>query len=144
MNKDFPYEDILHCSPPVLPKHPPMKREDRAAQFAPFAALTGYDAAVAETARLTEKRQPLSEQQLEQLNQKLECLQEWPGDAPFVTVTEFVPDPLKSGGAYRQVSGILKEINGVKRLVVLQDGTEIEMEQIDEIDSPLFLRYEDA
>ena len=121
------YDDILH-----LPHHRSKKRRgmplsDRAAQFAPFAALTGYEEAVKETARLTEERLELSESAQGELDETLRFLAENPGGA---VITYFVPDPKKKGGTYVTVSGTVKKICGYEGLLVFTDGTTIPVKEI--------------
>ena len=117
---------------------------NRAAQFSPFAALTGYDAAVKETARLTDKKIALDEYAKSMLNEKLQMIAEHIDDLPEVTFTYFVPDKKKSGGAYVGVTGMVKEIDEFEQIVVLGDGTKIPILEIYEIESGLFteLGYE--
>jgi len=124
------YDDIIH-----LPHHKSEIRKqmsilDRAAQFAPFAALTGYDAAVRETARLTEKRIEPDEDAVAEINRKLRQLYEEMADEPMVSVTYFRPDEKKSGGAYVTVTGRVKKIDPVSQRVVMEDEREIPMGEI--------------
>lgn len=111
------YEDIIHLSRPVSETRPRMSMIDRAAQFSPFAALTGYDAAVRETARFTDRRVDLTEQEKAMLDEKLLAFRR--GDR--VTVTYFLPDDRKEGGAYLTVSGLFVRLDPVQRLLVLED-----------------------
>ena len=98
--KNEKYSDIINLPHPESRTHPRMPRSDRAAQFAPFAALTGYDDAVAEAGRLTSSKIELDENELERLDRALAYLTEHQAAHPAVTVTYFVPDDKKSGGAY--------------------------------------------
>ena len=138
------YTDIINQSRPVTLKHPPMSMINRAAQFSPFAALTGYDAAVQETARLTDEKIVLDEYAKSMLSEKLQMIAEHIDDLPEVTFTYFVPDKKKSGGAYVSVTGTVKEIDEFERIVVLDDRTRIPIHQIYEIESGVFteLGYE--
>ena len=124
------YDDMLNMSRPISALHPPMSRRDRAAQFAPFAALTGLGAAINETARQTERRIELGENALEELNDKLRALEEHLGERPEVTVTFFRPDEKKTGGAYVTAAGILRRIDRFQQKLCLEDGTEILFKQI--------------
>lgn len=133
------YDDIINLSRPVSKKHPPMSMLNRAAQFSPFAALTGYDAAVKETARLTDEKLELDEYAKSILSDKLQILAEHVDDLPEVMFTYFVPDKKKSGGAYVSVTGRIREIDEYERIVVLEDGTKIPIHQIYEIESALFI-----
>ena len=115
-----------------------MSMVDRAAQFSPFAALTGYDAAIKETGRLTDEKVNLSEEEKEALDRKQQILMEWLGDHPALTITFFVPDEKKSGGAYMTKSGNLKKIDEFERVMLLTDGTKIPLDDVVEIESELF------
>ena len=125
-----PYEDMLELSHPVSKIHPQMPRRDRAAQFAPFAALTGYEEAVREAARFTEEKMILDEHSKEQLDWKLRCLQEKVKEKPTITATYFLEDEEKKGGKYVTVTGILKKIDGYTHQFVLESGEEIPVEDI--------------
>lgn len=111
---------------------------DRAVQFSPFAALTGYDAAVKETARLTDKRIELTDDNKAMLDGKLQMILEQLPQRPEITITYFEPDRKKTGGAYISVTSVVKKIDAYKQSIVLEDGTEIAIEQIYEIESDLF------
>lgn len=111
------YSDIIHLKRPVSEKHPPMDRMMRAAQFAPFAALTGHDEAVRETARLTEEEIELDEYEVAELDRKLQYLKEHSGVE--ATVTHFVKDARKNGGAYVRDTGIVKKIDEYTHTLVL-------------------------
>ena len=132
------YKDIIHLPHKQSSTRPHMPVADRAAQFAPFAALVGYDDAVKETARLTDSRRELNDCALELLNAKLSYIQEHLDEQPEVTVTYFQPDSKKSGGAYRTCTGIVKRIDDYEHTVLMQDGSEIFIDDIDEIESPAF------
>ena len=135
------YADIIHMPHHVSPNRPKMSDDDRAAQFSPFAALTGYEDAVTEAGRLTDKEFCLSEDEKTVLNEKMQMILEVLGDEPVVTITYFVPDNRKSGGAYVTVTGVVKEILEYDRMIVLTDKTSIPIEQIREIDSELFRSF---
>jgi hypothetical protein len=133
-----PYDDILHLPHHVSEKHPPMSRLDRAAQFSPFAALTGYEAAVEETARLTDRRIELDEGEKEAIDQRLTLVQERLPVPTEVTITYFIPDKKKAGGAYVNISGTVKKIDDYERMVILRDGTSIPIDDILHINGELF------
>lgn len=119
------YDDIINLPRPVSSKHPPMPMSDRAAQFSPFAALTGYDEAVMEIGRLTDRKHDLNDEEIAALNQKLQFLSEHLKEHPTVTVTFFVPDAKKAGGSYTTKTRRLKKIDTVDRWIQLDDGTKI-------------------
>ena len=127
------YEDILNLPHPVSGRHPRMPIEDRAAQFAPFAALTGHSDAVKETARLTKRRINLSEDEKSILNEKLRYIKEKKAIKP-VCITYFMPDGKKTGGEYVRVTGKVKQILEFERCVVMEDDTEIFIDDIMGID----------
>ena len=100
MAEKFPYEDIVELPPHISKKHPQPTMMDRAARFAPFAAITGYEEMVLEEARVTEERVDLDEGALSLLNEKLNMIQEFIDEEPEIKITYFEPDKKKSGGAY--------------------------------------------
>lgn len=128
------YDDMLHLPHHVSPTRPPMSMVDRAAQFSPFAALSGYGAAIKETGRLTEERSELGEDSRWELNGKLGVLLSRLGQCPEVSITYFQPDGHKVGGAYRTVTGRVKKLDPITGLLTLTDGTKIPMEDIREIE----------
>ena len=134
----WPYEDIVDLPHHVSPTRPQMSRADRAAQFSSFAALTGHDAAVRETARRTASRIDTAEDQRYELDLKQQLLAQVLPSQPEVTVTYFVPDTRKVGGAYVSVSGRLKRIDSRRRILLLDNGTEIPMDDVLELESPIF------
>ena len=127
------YDDIIHLSRPVSGRHAPMSMIDRGAQFSPFAALTGYDAVIRETGRLTDRQIELTDSGKEQLDEKLRCLHEAAPARPEATFLCFEHDPLKAGGRYVSVSGRVKSVDQTAQTVTLTDGTTLAMEQILEI-----------
>ena len=132
------YSDILHLPHPVSEKHPRMPMQDRAAQFSPFAALTGYEEAIYETGRLTEEKTELGEEEKAILDRKQRLLLEKLDERPALTVTFFVPDEKKSGGRYITKTGNLKRIDLIQQWMLLTDGTKISLEDVKNIESPLF------
>ena len=115
-----PYEDIIHLPHHQSATRPHMSLYDRAAQFSPFAALTGFDGVIAETGRMTERKIELSEYERSLLDQQLIRIDEElrKGNHPKITVVYFVPDPLKAGGAYEEYTGRVRSINAVEKCVV--------------------------
>lgn len=132
------YDDIIVLPNPTSKTHPCMSLYDRAAQFSPFAALTGYDAAIKETARLTTDKLELSEDTIAKLNEQLNMINENIGAEPFVEITYFVPDDKKSGGAYISHSGVIKKIDKYEHTVIMTDKTSIPIEQISKIRGEMF------
>lgn len=132
-NKQRGYEDIIGLPHHESLTHKRMSKLNRAAQFAPFAALTGYGEAIKETARLTDRRAELDENSKEMLDEKLRLIQEQSHAHPAICVTFFQPDDKKEGGEYVTVTGRLKNIDVNKRLMVLMDNTKIKIEDIKEL-----------
>ena len=133
-----PYVDIIHLPHPTSENHPRMSRADRAAQFSPFAALTGHGAAIRETARLTDRQAELSEDIRAELDRKQALLLERLAEQPEIIVTWFCPDGRKDGGAYITTKGRLRKIDLSACRMVLTDGTEIALEEVADLQSELF------
>ena len=133
-----PYDDIINLPHPTSQRHPRMPIRDRAAIFSPFAALSGHGAAIAETARLTERRMELDEDTRAELDSKQAVLLEHIDEQPEITVTWFQPDEKKDGGAYLTATGRLKKLRELERLLVLADGTEIPLEDVVALESGIF------
>lgn len=127
------YEDIIGLEHHQSKTHPHMSIHDRAAQFAPFSALTGHGAAIAETARLTEHEIELDEYVMEKIDEELRWLAENLESKPQVTITYFVPDEKKEGVAFVQKTGCVKKLDGYRKTILLTDDTCIDMEKITEI-----------
>lgn len=127
------YDDIIHLPHHVSATRPHMPVRDRAAQFMPFRALTGYEDAVQETARLTDEKPVLSDDEKALLNSRLQPLADGSMTGKEVTLTWFRPDERKSGGAYVTASGTVKRIDRGERLVILTDGRRIPIDDILEI-----------
>ncbi|MDE6957841.1 MAG: YolD-like family protein [Lachnospiraceae bacterium] len=124
------YADMLNLSHPVSRKHPPMSIADRAAQFAPFAALTGHGAAIRETARLTDTKIELDESLQSVLDKQLQELRKHVKKMPEVSFTYFLPDVQKNGGMYVTVTGKVKKIDEYENEIVLEDGTRIQIDDV--------------
>ena len=127
MNK---YQDILYLARPVSKVHQPMSKSNRAAQFSPFAALTGYEDAVQETARLTTNKITLSEDQIQIINSILNEISQYLPDSPYVQITYFEPDKRKQGGSYQRVFGFIKTIDDVYGMVIMKGNIRIPVHQI--------------
>ena len=119
------YDDIKHLTRPQYDDLPPMSMHDRAAQFSPFAALVGYDDAVAETARLTDSRAELTEDEMSELNANLNRLLDSLDEQPQISVTYFVPDEKKSGGMYVEKVGVVRIFDSYAGELVFTDGVRI-------------------
>lgn len=124
------YQDIIHLQRPVSSRHAPMSMEDRAAQFAPFAALTGYEGVIAETGRLTQGREEQTESALEELDAVLRAVEAEIHMCPRVTVTRFCPDGKKAGGSFVTETGKAKKIDPYERVLVFTDGRTIPLDEI--------------
>lgn len=133
------YDDIINLPHHVSPTRKQMSMHDRAAQFAPFSALVGYDDAVAETARLTENKRILEESELEQLNRRMCYLVSNLSEKPEVSIEYFIADDRKSGGAYVTETGTVKRISIVKRLIYMESGNIIPVDAVSAINSNCFI-----
>lgn len=129
------YDDIINLPHHVSPTRPQMPMSDRAAQFSPFAALTGYSDVISETARLTEKKAELNEEALNILNIKFQALTEDLKNEPYVVFKYFQPDERKEGGALIEKKGNIKKIDYFERLITLKDGTKLLMDNIIDIEA---------
>ena len=136
------YEDIINLPHHVSPTRPQMPMSDRAAQLAPFAALTGYDAAIKETGRLTGEKIELDEEALTALDMKYQFLMDALDDAPEVTITYFQPDERKAGGKYVSAVGVVRKVDDFERRITMQDGAKIPMDDVLSIDGELFSSLE--
>ena len=132
------YDDILKLPRHVSATRPHMPAIDRAAQFSPFAALTGYDAAIKETARLTDERIELDEYMKGALSDRLQIIADRIKEQPEIVITYFQPDAKKDGGAYVTAAGAAKKIDEFERVVVMSNGTVITIDEIINIDGKLF------
>ena len=132
------YDDIIGLPHPTSQRHPRIPIRERAAIFSPFAALSGHGAAIAETARLTERRIELDEDTRAELDRRQAVLLEHMDKQPELTVTWFQPDEKKDGGAYLTTTGRLKKLRELERLLLLADGTEIPLEDVVALESDIF------
>ena len=137
-DEKFPYDDIIDLPRPVSKTRAQMSMLDRAAQFSPFAALMGYEAAIQETARLTDAQIEMEEDRKAELDRKLSVLAEKLAQQPEVTITYFLPDEKKDGGAYVTISGGIKRIDGVEQMILLTNGTKIPIMHVMELESSVF------
>lgn len=132
-DKEKNYEDIINLPHHVSAVHPPMPRSDRAAQFAPFAALTGYGEVIKETARQTERKPELTEEEKQALDYKLQMAVSLPGEKPAVRVTYFVPDGKKAGGSYHRARGKIRKTDTDRGKLVMENGEQIDLEMVVDI-----------
>lgn len=131
------YDDIINLPHHVSAVRPRMSAIDRAAQFSPFAALTGHGAAISETARLTDARPELDETKKEELDAKLQVIRECLSMQPEIAITYFVPDSRKEGGSYFRAIGTVKKLDDIGHKVIMVNGTSIPMDAIYEIEGSI-------
>ena len=127
------YDDIINLPRPVSKKHPPMPMSKRAAQFLPFAALTGFEGEIAETGRLTQAAPELGEDALVALDRQLALLRQRLPEQPEVTITRFVPDEKKDGGQYETLTGRVRRLDEPTRTLSLTDGARIDLDTVVEL-----------
>jgi hypothetical protein len=135
------YDDIINLPHHTSPTRPRMSRENRAAQFSPFAAVVGHDAAIRETGRLTDTKIELGESSIAELEMKLDILVDIIAERPEISVTYFQPDEKKDGGAYVTASGALKKVDAIEHVIVLVDGKTIPITDILDIACERFGEY---
>lgn len=135
-----PYDDIIHLPHPVSKTHSRMSMIERAAQFSPFAALTGYGAAIKETARLTDRKLELDEETQALLDLRQHFLLEHLAQRPEVTITYFEPDAHKEGGSYQTITARVKKLDEYQRLLILEGGRSIPLDDIAALSGALFER----
>lgn len=124
------YDDIINLPHHVSSKRPQMSMQDRAAQFSPFAALTGYDGEIKEAARLTDSKIELDEYEKQEVDEMLQLILRHIGEEFEVIITYFLPDERKAGGSYVNVTGIVKKLDEYERLLVMRDGIKIPIDDI--------------
>lgn len=132
------YADIINLTHHTSPRRHRMSMYDRAAQFSPFAALTGYEAQVREVERVTEERAELSEDVLNGLDERLQLLMARLAERPTVSVTYFVPDVKKAGGEYVLHSGVVRRVDTFGRRLLFEDGTLVEIAAVRAIEGEIF------
>lgn len=133
MTDGHKYDDIIYLEHPTSRRHPRMSVMDRAAQFAPFAALTGYDDMVVERARITGSRIELDDMQKQALDKAVSDIMEHLNERPPVRITFFKADTMKKGGSYEETEGFVQNIELPNRLIIFRDGRKIRMDDILEI-----------
>lgn len=132
------YNDIIGLPHRVSSRYPRMPLADRAAQFSPFAALTGHGALIEETERLTDDWAAPHEDRIEELNGRLQMLRDWVGEPPDVTITYFQPDARKAGGSYISCTGCVARYDPIGGSLTMKDGTSIAIQTIVEIEGQVF------
>ena len=138
MRSNNKYDEIMRLPHHVSKTRPQMPMSDRAAQFAPFAALTGYDSSIKETGRLTDERIELDEEALTALDMKFQILMEALDEEPEVSITYFKPDERKAGGSYLKVTGTLKKLDEYERILMLMNGQKIKLDAVLAMDGDIF------
>ena len=141
MTETHKYDDIINLPHHVSHSRPRMSNYDRAAQFSPFAALTGYGDAVKETERITDNKLELAEDEKQLLNEKMQILLENLDDNPKITVTYFEPDKKKSGGVYLTKIGNVKEIDIIGQKIIFTDKSFVKTDCVKNITSPMIDRF---
>ena len=124
------YEDMLYLEPPVSKIHRKMSISERAAQFMPFAALTGYEDLIRESSRITQRRIELSETEIDELKNNLEILHEHEKEKPMIKVMYFLHDLKKNGGSYQKVEKQLHRIDDIEKKIIFKDRTTIQFDDI--------------
>lgn len=138
MSNEHKYDNIINLPHHQSKKRKRMSRQERAAQFGAFRALTGYEEEIAETSRRTNERTELDEYAKSEINAKLVYIKDHIGKRQTITVTYFVPDERKSGGAYITKKGVVTKLQEYKRQLVFEDGTEIPIDEILSIEGEQF------
>ena len=132
------YDDIIHLPRHVSKRHPQMSLYNRAAQFAPFAALTGYGAAIAETARQTSPKIEMMEDDRQLMDRKLSILSSHLEEEPTISITFFQPDGRKAGGHYLTITGVVKAIRTNERIIIMKDRKKISIDAIVGLEGEVF------
>ncbi len=141
MNNENKYKNIINRQHHISDRHPPLSKASYAAQFSPFAALTGYDGIVSEAARVTDEKMELDDYAKSRLSDKLSVVFDHIDEEPEITLTFFVPDKRKSGGSYSTVTGYVRKFDEYEKTVILTDGTVIPVSDLFEIRGDIIDRY---
>ncbi len=128
------YDDIIHLQHYQSSERPHMSLHDRAAQFAPFAALSGHEEAIEETARVTDAKMILDEDAIGKMNEALYAISKHLQEKWTVSITYFQPDTLKDGGAYLTDVGTIKRIDDIEKIIIMDSGMKIGMEQVMQVE----------
>lgn len=135
------YDDIIHLPHHVSKRHSQMSLYNRAAQFAPFSALTGYEEVIAETARQTNPKIEIMEDDHQLMDRKLSILTTCLEEEPTITITYFQPDGCKDGGQYLTITGVVKAIRTNERIIILKDKKKISIDAIIGLEGELFSSF---
>lgn len=135
------YDDIINLPHHVSERHPQLSKDSYAAQFSPFAALTGYDGIVEEIARVTDERIELDDDSKDRISYKLGIVLDHLDDQPELTVTYFLPDKKKDGGKYVTATGIITDFDRYERIIQLSDGPRIPVDDLLDIQGKIISRY---
>ena len=144
MNNYYKYNDIINLPHHVSKKYPQLSKASYAAQFSPFAALTGYEGIVSEVARITDERVELGDKENDILNAKLQVIGDPIKEQPEIKITYFEKDKKKSGGAYLQRNASIKRIDDVERIMYFTDGTNLPIDDITDMQGEIFWVLESA
>ena len=144
MNNYYKYNDIINLPHHVSKKYPQLSKASYAAQFSPFAALTGYEGIVSEVARITDERVELGDKENDILNAKLQVIGDHIKEQPEIKITYFEKDKKKSGGAYLQRNASIKRIDDVERIMYFTDGTNLPIDDITDMQGEIFWVLESA
>lgn len=142
MDNTHQYDDIIDLPHHVSKNRKALGRDSYAAQFSPFAALTGYDGVVSEAARITDERTEMSETELDVLSAKIQFITEHMKEKPEITFTYFKKDEKKPGGSYLTKTGNIKQIDDVERLLHFTDGTKLPIDDVVDMKSVIFDEFE--
>lgn len=138
---DNQYDDIINLPRPISKKHPQMPLEKRAAIFSPFAALTGFEDAIYETSRVTERKRELTNEEKISIDQKLNIILDEKSDTSEATITYFIPDSRKSGGSYNKISGVIKRYDEYNRMIVFTDNSTVPLDSVYDIECDALNKY---
>lgn len=137
------YDDIMNIPYSGRKDEGALSMHQRAAQFAPFAALVGHDSMIMETARLTDEELEIADETFVILNRKMNYLKMMLHQRPLVTITYFLADERKSGGEYRTSTGIIRKIDDYENIIVMEDNTIIPLQHILDLDSEIITHMEE-
>ena len=144
MNNKYKYDNIINLPHHVSKKHPQLSKASYAAQFSPFAALSGYDGIVSEVARFTDEHVELGDTEMDILSAKIQIIGDHIKEHPKIELTYFVKDKKKSGGAYLQKTARIKRVDDMERIMYFTDGTNLPIDDITDMQGEIFGVLESA